>query len=407
MNTTNVLYISYDGMTDPLGQSQVIPYLAKLASHGFEIHILSAEKPANYKKNEAHVATLLKSHGIEWHPVSYTKHPPVLSTVSDVRRIVRTATRLHRKLNFDLCHCRSYISAFAGLKLKRKFNVPFLFDMRGFYADERVDGRLWDLKNPVFKAVYRYFKTKEKEYLEESDAVISLTHNGKKEMLTWKHVQIPENKISVIPCAADFSHFNIPDTAQRESARDKLGIDKDALVLTYLGSLGTWYLVKEMLAFFNTVYQHYNNAIFLVISRENIFDHIDDAAFDKNAIICRPAKRSEVPYFLSAADIGISFIKPSFSKKSSSPTKMGEMLAMGIPMFVNSNVGDVPEIIKETRGGYVIEQLNKKGFVNAVDKIPELLKISKSEIRNNASEISTLKTGIARYLNIYNKFCRK
>ena len=34
-----VLYISYDGMTDSLGQSQVIPYLQELQKKDVEIHI--------------------------------------------------------------------------------------------------------------------------------------------------------------------------------------------------------------------------------------------------------------------------------------------------------------------------------------------------------------------------------
>ena len=42
------LYLSYDGLTDPLGQSQVLPYLLKL-SEDKEIHIISCEKSINFK----------------------------------------------------------------------------------------------------------------------------------------------------------------------------------------------------------------------------------------------------------------------------------------------------------------------------------------------------------------------
>ena len=41
----NILYLSYDGMTDPLGQSQVLPYLIGLTKEGFTFHIISFEKP--------------------------------------------------------------------------------------------------------------------------------------------------------------------------------------------------------------------------------------------------------------------------------------------------------------------------------------------------------------------------
>jgi hypothetical protein len=46
-----VLYISYDGMTDPLGQSQVIPYLAGLSAKGYVFTLISCEKEDAYKKN--------------------------------------------------------------------------------------------------------------------------------------------------------------------------------------------------------------------------------------------------------------------------------------------------------------------------------------------------------------------
>ncbi len=46
----NILYLSYDGMTDPLGQSQVLPYLKGLSKEGYHIHLLSYEKEDRYKE---------------------------------------------------------------------------------------------------------------------------------------------------------------------------------------------------------------------------------------------------------------------------------------------------------------------------------------------------------------------
>ena len=40
-----VLFISYNGMLDPLGQSQVIPYLRELAKRGVRFTLLSFERP--------------------------------------------------------------------------------------------------------------------------------------------------------------------------------------------------------------------------------------------------------------------------------------------------------------------------------------------------------------------------
>src|SRR6185312_823213 len=164
----NVLYISYDGMTDPLGQSQVIPYLIGLCDKGFAFTILSFEKKTKYEERKLQIQNLLDSAGIKWSPLIYTKWPPVISTLYDYGRLKRKASQLHQSIKYDLVHCRSYIPALGGVAFKRKCNLPFIFDMRGFWADERVDGNLWNLNNPLFKTIYRFFKKKEIEFIKES-----------------------------------------------------------------------------------------------------------------------------------------------------------------------------------------------------------------------------------------------
>ena len=86
--------------------------------------------------------------------------------------------------------------------MKRKHGVKFIFDMRAFYADERVDGKLWNLKNPVFRLVYNYFKKKEIAFLAEADHSISLTGKGKDIIHTWNHISNQPVPVEVIPCCA-------------------------------------------------------------------------------------------------------------------------------------------------------------------------------------------------------------
>jgi len=44
-----VLYISYNGMLEALGQSQVIPYLRELSRRGVRFTLLSFEREAAFK----------------------------------------------------------------------------------------------------------------------------------------------------------------------------------------------------------------------------------------------------------------------------------------------------------------------------------------------------------------------
>src|SRR5688572_24396010 len=268
---TEVLYLSYDGMTDPLGQSQVIPYLVGLSKHGFHFHLVSFEKKENFEKEQKHISELLSESGVSWYPLSYTKKPPVISTMRDLGRMKKLAGEIIEKHKVSIIHCRSYISGLAGLSLGKKTGTRFLFDMRGFYADERVDGGLWDRSNPVYNAIYRFFKKKEKEMLQSADAVISLTTKAKDTIDSWNFRQQKQLPIQVIPCCADLEHFR-PDAVNSQTVqriRDTINLVDKTPVISYLGAIGTWYLLGEMLDFFKLFLDKYPSAVFFFITHDH------------------------------------------------------------------------------------------------------------------------------------------
>jgi glycosyltransferase involved in cell wall biosynthesis len=391
-------------MTDPLGQSQVIPYLVGLSKLGCEIHILSAEKTINFEINNERIKNSLDANGIFWHPVNYTKKPPVISTVLDIFKLLRKAEKLHKTNNFEIIHCRSYISAFIGLSLKKKYGVKFLFDMRGFYADERLDGGLWPQSNPLYRIVYKYFKTKEKDFLSNADYVVSLTSNGKniiKNDFGFRYLPI-----EVIPCCADVNHFNYNnvDVATKNKYICELGLSNADFVLLYLGSLGTWYMPEEMLKFFSVLKNKMSNAKFLIITRDDpslIYSLAEKFDLKSEDILIHPANYPDIPALISLADLAIFFIKPVFSKKASSPTKLAELLGMGIPVICNSSVGDLDIFFYEHDLGILIKEFIPEEYANAVEKIEQLKNIPKEQLRKTACNLFSLDQGIQKYFNIY------
>jgi len=398
-----ILFISYDGLTDPLGQSQILPYLKGLSKFGYRFTILSFEKKDRFSKEKDVIHKLINESDIDWVPLSFTSKPPMVSKFYDAWRMRKKAESLHKKAGFDMVHCRSYIAADVGLFLKRKYGVRFFFDMRGFWADEKRDGT-WNIKNPVFRQVYKYYKRREKQYSQCADLVISLTEAGKREMLTWPGFE--KDKLQVIPCCADTVHFSLTSSEQRSEGRKKLNINENALVLSYLGSVGTWYMLDEMLAFFKKLKEVYTHARFLFVthsSQEMIRQKIRETGLNEQDFIIMQASRNEVPVVIKASDVNISFIKPVYSKISSSPTKLGEVLSMGIPVICNSGVGDVKEIVESTDSGVVIDDFNDQEYQKAVDAIPALLQKSPGRIRAASQKIYDLEQGIELYLKSYRK----
>ena len=403
-----ILYISYDGMTDPLGQSQVIPYLTGLQKKNFDITILSAEKKKNYSLHHEKIENLLCRHNIKWKKIYYTKRPPIISTLFDILKLIlKTIPSTRDKKNqFHIVHCRSYIAAFVGLYMKNKYNVKFIFDMRGFYADERVDGNIWNTNNFIYRTVYNFFKQKENIFLQKADYTVSLTNAAKDIIYNWKEFKNLKPSIEVIPCCADLSLFSSINISKSrvEFYKDKLKIAENDFIILYLGSIGTWYMLDEMLIFFKRLLIKKQNAKFLFISLDDsnlIKRTAKKYSIPQDKIIIEKADREDVPNLISLSDISIFFIKPVFSKKASSPTKLAEIMGMGIPVICNSNVGDIDEIISKTQAGLIVNSFSINEFDKIIDSIDEKLNISKEKIINSARQYFSLQMGIEKYAKIY------
>ena len=403
MNNPRVLYISYDGLTDPLGQSQVLPYLIYLSNLKYEITILSTEKEENFQKRRDIISSICNNAGIKWTYVFYTKSPPILSTIKDVINLRKKSKELQKQYLFKIIHCRSYIASLVGLFIKKKFGIKFIFDMRGFWADERVDGGIWNLKNPIFKIVYKFFKKKEKLFILSADAIISLTHNAKNEIKSWGYFKDKEDNITVIPCCADLNHFNYTNASSGDFVKEKLGIPKGDKILVYLGSIGTWYMLDEMLDYFKSHLKVHPNTSFLWITKDDpeIILRTAERFGVNDKIFIRGAERQELPTVLSICDASIFFIKPLFSKKASSPTKKAELLGMGIPIICNGNVGDTEEILKKEKAGIVVNVFDKENYTAVAEKFDELCASNKEHLRNVAKKHFSLEDGVKRYSSVY------
>lgn len=402
----NVFYISYDGLTDPLGQSQVLPYLIGLSKIGYQITVLSAEKQENFVEKKTQIENLCQEGGIDWQPISYTKKPPVFSTLKDVYTLFKRAKQLHQQKHFQILHCRSYISALVGLHFKRKYGTKFLFDMRGFWADERRDGKIWNIEKQPYKLIYNYFKKKEIEFFQEADYTVSLTQNGIDEIQSWQQFENIKLPISVIPCCVDTDRFDVErlDLVKQSELKNKFNFT-DKYVLSYLGSIGTWYMLDEMLDFFVELKKQQANAVFFFITGESenfIKEKAREKGIQEADVVVVRANYTEVPLYLSLSNASVFFIKPAYSKKASSPVKQGELMSMGIPIVCNAGVGDTDLIIKKYGCGSVIESFNQENYAAA----SQLLINNPPKASNGvfgAQDFFSLNKGVELYAEIYKK----
>ena len=401
MMQKKILYLSYDGITDPLGRSQILPYIIGLSEDkNLSFTIISFEKNKNFLSQKSTIESILIQHQINWIPLNYTKRPPILSTLWDLIKLNKQIKKLAKE-SIDLIHCRSHITSLVALKFKQKHNIPFIFDMRGFYADERVDGKIWNKEHFIFKRVYNFFKKKEREFIHNSDHIVSLTSNGKKEIESWGIEN--QSPITVIPCCTDENLFHADNI---KNVKNELNIQDNEFVISYVGSIGTWYMLDEMLDFFKLLKEKKNNSKFLFITKDDpqlIIKKSRERQIDENDLIIQPSSREMMPSYIAASNFSIFFILPVFSKKASSPTKMGEIMNLGIPLICNSGVGDVDEIMEQCIPELLIKEFTKEEYNRVIDLITNNYKADREKIINTSYQYYSLEKGVEKYKEIYNK----
>jgi glycosyltransferase involved in cell wall biosynthesis len=90
--------------------------------------------------------------------------------------------------------------------------------------------------------------------------------------------------------------------------------------------------------------------------------------------LVKKASPDEVPKYLKAADVAISFIKKCYSKQSSSPVKFAEYLVSGLPVISNSGIGDVDALTLNERVGIILNGFSEKDYADALTKVDEILR---------------------------------
>ena len=106
---------------------------------------------------------------------------------------------------------------------------------------------------------------------------------------------------------------------------------------------------------------------------------------------------------LHSLDVLISFISSTYARQASSPTKIAESFACGIPIISNKGVGDVEDQINNINGGKVIPNTLQKNLENILPSLDEIVALDRKSIRNKAREFLSLDIALQRYKDVYSK----
>ncbi len=369
-----VLYISYDGASEPLGRSQVVSYLVPLASAS-EITLISFEKPTD---ELTETAEILAGAGIRWLPLPYHKRPPVLSTAWDILRGARCAAKAVRSGKIQIVHARSYVPGMMALLSSRRRAWSFLFDIRGFWVDERVEGGIW----PSGGWLYRLGKRCERWLFRSADRIVTLTHASVEQIRKWR--RSTEVAIDVIPTCADVERY--AQTRSSGPAR-----------LVWCGSVGTFYRFDLAGQLAERV-----GLPLLVLTRQ--LDTARAILGGRDAEL-RTVPHEQVPRQLSLGDVGLCLYGDGFSNVARAPTRFAEYLAAGMAVVVTPGVGDLPALVSDHRVGVILAGEAPEEFDALIADLRELHGDADlpARARALAARLFSLEAGVAAYRRIYHE----
>lgn len=329
------LYISHTGMTEPLGRSQVLPYVMGLARRGFEIDILSHEPSGTSEDDIAKTRALVDAAGVGWLPQVRSPEHALRAKVWEAGRAATVGLTHALRKRPRIVHARSYLpAAVADVIASVTPGAKMLFDCRGMLGDEYVDAGHWT----EARIEYRLLKRFERRAFRRSDGIVVLTE-ALRRWLRERELVPAATPIEVVPCCVETERFGV-DEAVRRDVRASLGLG-DRLVLVYSGTLGSWYQEKEMARLAALLRRRRPDLAWVVFTRADTTSLLAAARAEGiEDVIVRPVAPRDMPRMLTVGDVGVSFIRSCFSKLGSSPTKVAEYFAAGMTVVVNSGVGD-------------------------------------------------------------------
>lgn len=396
MLKTKVLYLSYTGLMEPLGRSQILAYLSRL-SYEYQFTIVSFEKTEDLDKIDAvrELYEECEKYGIEWKPKKYHHRPRLLATAYDLMILILSTYLYSKGTSAQIVHCRSYIPSIAAWLVGKVTKTPFIFDMRALWPEEMIDANRLK-RNSITHKILQFLEYK---LLKDADHIVSLT-NAAVNYLTELYPDLNRNKFSIITTCVDLERFKNPNS----SLEDKK-----------LGTMGTvisgWYKLDWLFETFKIQQQFDNSSKFKIVTRDSVKDLRQLAAKynipnSKLEIISSDPK--DIAYNISNLKAGLLYFTQGISKIGSAPTRMGEFLACGIPVIGNRGVGDMAQIIEDFNVGVVLENNDDESIIKALEKLNKLYEDEGliKRCKDTAEAYFSVEKGSEGYRKIYKKIIK-
>ena len=329
-----VLYIHQYFRTPDQGGAVRSYHLAKgLVKAGIEVDMITAHDSAAYDQR------WIDGIRVHYLPVGYDQKFGFVRRIWAFLSFVYRARKLVKKLpRPDLLYITStpLTTGLIGLWAKRKFALPFIFEVRDLWPEAPV--QVGAIRNPLLK---KFLYALEKKLYDHALSIVALSPG----IAAYIQKKSPDCSVALIPNFSDSDTF-FPK--ERNLGRQRqLGISP-GLTIAYTGALGLVNAVEELLDLAELAQRRGKNWNFLIMGEGSHKQKLVDLSRSKllrNVRFIPFGSKAEVNDILSLADFAwISFAHFPVLK-TNSPNKFFDALAAGTAILINHK-GWVFDLVK-------------------------------------------------------------
>jgi hypothetical protein len=393
------LYLTFDGLLGYLAHSQVVRVLEGLARRGLPYLVVSLER-AEHLAETARVDRLrdrLARGGVSWFPLAYDQSATPRAAASNLARAGWAVGRLCATRSVARLHARGYLSALVAHAVGRVTRIPYVFDTRSYWIDERAAEGRW-FGHP---SVYRVAKHIERRLFASAESVVTLTGLQEQDLREGR-LGVRCQRVMTIPTCADFDSFRPGHHAGSSSlGPELLARLKGRQVLAMVGSLNASYHIEETYRLCRLATDMSERVHILVVSEQGA---ACEALLSRHGIppdrfTIAQAPHEDMPDWLAAMDCAAMLLRENFAKRASMPTKLAEFFAVGVrPLHYGCN-SEVADWVRRVGTGLVLDSLAESELARAarfaVDSRHDATVLSTG--RERAEPHFSLRAGLDRY----------
>lgn len=392
-----ILFVTWDGPQSSYLEGLFLPIFKKLKEVGINFHILQFTWADQQSVAERKAVSL--EAGCSYQSVSVLRKPVALGSVITALigyRHIRKAITAH---NIDVVLPRSTLPALSTLLALRGRATRFVFDADGLPLDERID---FAGQSPT-SLVYRLLRDIEAQAVGQADTVLTRSVKASEILLARAGAGTKEDKFNVVSNGRDIELFSPGSSETRSEMREALGVNADAPLLVYAGSIGPQYCATEMLHLFELIKKERPDSHFLVLTGSpNIMEQKIAAKPDLiSEVTIKRVPANEVPAYLACADLGIGFRQTSFSMQGVAPIKLGEYLLCGLPLVATKGIGDTHAI--DTKAGFLVEVMDEFELKSVADWFVGQVLPQRDSLREHCRQVGVAHFSLEASADSYHK----